>query len=534
MLRCDEPVRQIAEEVFALHRAEGPVDLAALASSHRGMVDNDAVLVADAERLPVAFTATALTQPQTGVVLVIHDITERKAFEEKLTYLAFHDPLTYLPNRRLFEDRLDHALARAERNPTRHALLMIDLDRFKLVNDSYGHPAGDTLLISVADQLRRSLRREDTCARIGGDEFAILLEDIPGMEYAVEVAQRILSSLQRGSTVDGHEVFISASIGIATSDQAPTRDELIAAADSAAYLAKDAGKGQYQLFSPDTAADPRARLELERSLRHALEHGEFEVYYQPLVETATGEAVGAEALVRWNSPDGLVAPYRFIPLAEETGLIVPLGAWVLEEACRQAQEWTLARPELPPIEIAVNLSAHQLGRPTIVEEVDAVLRRTGLAPEQLCLEITETVIMRDAEAAIATLRRLKEIGVQLAIDDFGTGYSSLSYLKQFPVDVVKVDRTFLAGLGDNAVDTEIVTAVIRLAAACGITAVAEGVETEEHRSLLEDMGCPLIQGYLFSRPVQAPDFARFWVKHTSPLVPQPRPASLDASPTTIA
>jgi len=523
LIRCDEPLGRPAADVLTLTRDSGPVDLAGLAGSRTGLADNDATLVAGrGERVPVAFTATPLTTAKTGAVLVLHEITERKAFEEKLTYLAFHDPLTHLPNRRLFEDRLDHALARAARLPTRHALLMIDLDRFKLVNDSYGHPVGDSLLIKVAAQLRRTLRREDTCARIGGDEFAILLEDIRDVAYAVDVAQRVLATLAEGSIVGGHEVFVSASIGIATTDQASTRDELIAAADTAAYLAKEGGKGQHQVFTPEIAANPRARLELERALRRALEHGELEVYYQPLVDTVTREAIGAEALVRWNSPDGLVEPARFIPLAEETGLIVPLGAWVLEEACRQAHEWTQARPELPPIEMGVNLSAHQLSRATFVDEVDAVLRRTGLRPEQLCLEITETVVMRDIKASIATLQRLKELGVQLAIDDFGTGYSSLSYLKQFPVDVVKIDRAFLAGLGESAVDTEIVTAVIRLTAACGMTAVAEGVETEENRLLLEEMGCPMIQGYLISRPVQASAFADFWHENTSPLIPVQR------------
>ena len=524
LARCDDLVGQVATEVFGLVGGDGfPIDLTALAASCRGLRDSDATLVAaDSARVPVALTTTVLPEPQTGVVLVVHDITERKAFEEKLTYLAFHDPLTYLPNRRLFEDRLDHALLRAERHSSRHALLMIDLDRFKLVNDSYGHPTGDSLLVQVAGLLRRSLRREDTCARLGGDEFAVLLEDIDGVQQAVEVAERILGALADGCIVNGHEVFVGASIGIATSDQAGVRDDLIAAADTAAYAAKTAGKGRYVVFAPDAATSPRARLELETSLRRALEKGEFLLHYQPLVDTTTGEPVAAEALVRWNSAEGLVAPYRFIPLAEETGLIVPLGAWVLEEACRQAQEWTLGHPDLPPLEISVNLSAHQLARPTIVTEIDAVLQRVGLRPEQLCLEITETVIMRDAEAAITTLRQLKQLGVQVAIDDFGTGYSSLSYLKQFPVDVVKVDRLFLAGLGENPVDSEIVAAVVRLATACGITAVAEGVETEDQRARLDELGCPLIQGFLISKPLPADDFAAYWTDHAPRLVPTPR------------
>jgi diguanylate cyclase (GGDEF)-like protein/PAS domain S-box-containing protein len=527
----DDLIDQVAENLFGLERGLGEVNLTALAASHSGLRDSDAVLVSDTARTPVSFTATGLPEPQTGVVLVIHDITERKAFEEKLTYLAFHDPLTYLPNRRLFEDRLDHALLRAERQETtRHALLMVDLDRFKLVNDSYGHPAGDSLLVQVAGVLRRALRREDTCARLGGDEFAILLEDVVDMQDAIDVAQRILEALGDGCVVNGQELFVSASIGIATSDQAGTREELVAAADAAAYLAKAAGKGRYQVFAPNASENPRARLELEGSLRRALENGEFELYYQPLVDTSTSEAVGAEALVRWNSPDGLVAPFKFIPLAEETGLIVPLGAWVMEEACRQAQAWTLAHPDQPPLEISVNLSAHQLSRPNIVGEVDDILQRTGLRPEQLCLEITETVIMRDAEAAITSLRQLKRLGLQLAIDDFGTGYSSLSYLKQFPVDVVKVDRTFIAGLGDTAVDSEIVAAVIRLAAACGITAVAEGVETEEQRAMLDELGCPLIQGYLISKPMPAADFAAYWAAEAPLLRLQ---VSVEDQPTSI-
>jgi diguanylate cyclase (GGDEF)-like protein/PAS domain S-box-containing protein len=520
LIGYDDLIGRVAEKLFALERGLGKVDLTELAASHSGLRDSDALLVAGDVRTPVSFTATGLTEPQTGVVLVIHDITERKAFEEKLTYLAFHDPLTYLPNRRLFEDRLDHALLRAERQETtQHALLMVDLDRFKLVNDSYGHPAGDSLLVQVAGVLRRALRREDTCARLGGDEFAILLEDVVDVQDAIAVAQRILESLGDGCVINGHELFVSASIGIATSDQAGTREELVAAADAAAYMAKAAGKGRFQVFAPEAAENPRARLELEGSLRRALDNGEFELYFQPLVDTSTSEAVGAEALVRWNTADGMVTPNTFIPLAEETGLIVPLGAWVMEEACRQAQVWTLAHPDLPPLEISVNLSAHQLSRPNIVGEVDDILQRTGLQPEQLCLEITETVIMRDAEAAITSLRQLKRLGLQLAIDDFGTGYSSLSYLKQFPVDVVKVDRSFIAGLGETAVDSEIVAAVIRLAAACGITAVAEGVETEHQRAMLDELGCPLIQGYLISTPLPADDFAAYWASEAPLLRP---------------
>jgi diguanylate cyclase (GGDEF)-like protein/PAS domain S-box-containing protein len=503
-------VGRLAAEVFTVERAHGRLDLAALAGSHSGARDDDATLVVDGERVPVAFTAAGLPAPQSGVVVVFHDITERKALEDKLTHLAFHDPLTDLPNRRLFDDRLDHALALAQRHGGVHALLIIDLDRFKLVNDSYGHPAGDKLLAQVGGLLRSVLRPGDTCARLGGDEFAILIEDIEDITQATAVAQRVLDELAGGCVVNGHEVFVSASVGVATSDQAPTRDALLAAADAAGYAAKAAGRGRYQLFSPSTTDDPRAELELAASLRNALEHGEFELYFQAQVDTTTGETVGAEALARWDCGGEVLSPLKFIPLAEETGLIVPLGSWVLEEACRQGQAWTVAHPERPPLKISANISAQQLNRPTFVEEVADILRRTGLNPQQLCLEITETVIMSTAESMIELLDELRALGLQVAIDDFGTGYSSLSYLKRLPVDVVKIDRTFTWGLGDNAIDSEIVASVIRLAAACGITAVAEGVETPRQRQALENLGCPLIQGFLIAEPLSAADFETLW------------------------
>jgi diguanylate cyclase (GGDEF)-like protein len=464
----------------------------------------------------VALTAAGLPAPHTGVVLVLHDITERKAFEDKLSYLAFHDPLTDLPNRRLFQDRVEHALVRAQRHHTRHALLMFDLDRFKLVNDSYGHPIGDDLLVHVASLLRRSLRPEDTCARLGGDEFAILIEDIQDTQHAIATAERILAAVAEGVVIGGHEVFVSASIGIATTDQADTREALVAAADRATYAAKAAGKGTYRVFAPASAEDPRARLELETALRRALDEGEFELHYQPVVDTVSGAIVGAEALVRWNSADGVVTPLRFIPVAEETGPIVPLGSWVLEEACRQTREWTAAHPALEPLKVNVNLSAVQFSRPTIAGEVADVLRRTGLPPGQLCLEITETGVMSDTDLTTSTLQELRELGVGVAIDDFGTGYSSLSYLQRFPVDIVKIDQAFTAGLGKNQVDSEIVAAVVRLAAACGITVVAEGVETVEQRRALAELGCPLIQGYLIAKPLKAHDFADRWLAQTSP------------------
>jgi diguanylate cyclase (GGDEF)-like protein/PAS domain S-box-containing protein len=510
-----ELVGQVAESVFSIERAGGALRLTELSGADQSVRDDDAVLRVADKRIPVALTAAGLPAPHTGVVLVLHDITERKAFEEKLSYLAFHDPLSDLPNRRLFQDRVEHALVRLRRHKARHALLMFDLDRFKLINDSYGHPVGDDLLVHVASLLRRNLRPEDTCARLGGDEFAIFMEDISDAQQAVAVAERILADVAAGSVIGGHEVFVTASIGIATTDNADTLEALVAAADSAMYAAKAAGKGSLRLFAPATAEDPRARLELEAALRRALDDGEFELYYQPVVDTVTNETVGAEALVRWNSASGIVMPLNFIRVAEETGLIVRLDAWVLEEACRQTREWTVAHPERTPLKVNVNLSALQFSRSSLVAEVADVLRRTELPPHQLCLEITETGMMADTELTITTLRDLKALGLGVAIDDFGTGYSSLSYLKRFPVDIVKIDRAFTAGLGQNQVDSEILAAVVRLAAACEIAVVAEGVETVEQRRALAELGCPLIQGYLIAKPQPASRFADGWLAQPS-------------------
>ncbi|GAC1381868.1 MAG: hypothetical protein NVSMB48_10780 [Marmoricola sp.] len=513
----DHVVGRSAREILSIEQTTGSLDLSSWAEVAGTLRDDDALLLAGGAATPIALTVSALPPPQTGVVVVLHDITERKQLEGRLTYLAFHDPLTDLPNRRLFEDRLDHALARAGRTGTLHALLMVDLDRFKFVNDSYGHPAGDALLIEIATLLRRAARSADTCARIGGDEFALILEDIRSIHEATGVADRILDSLAEGCVIDGTHIFISASIGIATSDQAETRDALVAAADVAAYDAKAAGKGRWHLHSPGTADNPRTRLEMETALRHALDNDEFELYYQPQVDTRTGTLVGAEALIRWNSAKGLVRPYDFIPLAEETGLIVPMGAWVVKAACAQAQAWTIEHPERAPLKVSVNLSPQQLKRPKIVSEIADALHSSQLRPEQLCLEITETVAMDDTDVTIATLTELRGLGVQVAVDDFGTGYSSLAYLKRFPLDIVKIDQTFTAGLGEDAVDSEIVAAVIRLAAARGISVIAEGVETSHQRHLLEELGCPLIQGYLIAQPLDADDFAAFWDSEARPL-----------------
>ncbi|HET8632047.1 MAG TPA: EAL domain-containing protein [Thermomicrobiales bacterium] len=456
----------------------------------------------------------------TGIVINSRDITERKALVEHLTHQAFHDPLTGLPNRALFLDRLGHAVSRAERGQATVAVLLLDLDRFKVINDSLGHEAGDRLLTAVAERLRACLRPGDTVARLGGDEFTILLEDLPDAERPRLVAERILERLREPLILDGREVVVTTSVGIALS--APGQDQpenLLRNADIAMYRAKAEGKAGYQVFDPSMTAHALERLDLEHALWRAITRGEFRVQYQPIVRLDTGRVVGAEALVRWERPGrGLVPPGEFIPLAEETGLIVPLGRWVLREACRQAREWHEAHPHHPPLAMSVNLSARQLRQPGLVDDIAAALRETGLAPQYLQLEITEHVVMGNAPAMVSRLRRLKDLGVRLAIDDFGTGYSSLSYLKRFPVDTLKIDKAFVGDLGAAAggEDAAIVQAVLSLAHTLGLAVTAEGAETAEALGRLRALGCDLAQGYQIARPLSPADFAAFLAERAAP------------------
>jgi diguanylate cyclase (GGDEF)-like protein len=439
-----------------------------------------------------------------GVVLNARDISERKQAEDQLAYQAFHDPLTDLPNRALFMDRLEQALERSSRRQEITAVLFLDLDRFKVVNDSLGHEAGDQLLVVAGRRLLACLRPGDTAARLGGDEFTLLLEGVADEVEAVRVAERVAAEFEPAIDVGGRSVFVTTSIGIALSKPSHQRPaDLLREADIAMYQAKARGKASYALFDAEMGSSALRRLELETDLRRAIDREQLRVEYQPVIDLVEGKVVAMEALVRWQHPErGFVPPVEFISLAEETGLILPLGRWVLEQACRQARIWHEQHGADTP-SVSVNLSAKQFQHPDILEDVARTLRAAGLPASILTLEITETVVMEDAESNSATLRSFKELGVKLAIDDFGSGYSSLGYLKRFPVDMLKIDRTFVGGLGRDPEDTAIVEAVISLSHTLGMRVTAEGVETSQQLSQLQVLGCDLGQGYYFSASTAA-------------------------------
>jgi diguanylate cyclase (GGDEF)-like protein/PAS domain S-box-containing protein len=452
-----------------------------------------------------------------GVVVNYRDVTERKTFVERLRHQAFHDPLTGLPNRALFMDRLGQALIRTERRTTSVAVLFLDLDNFKLVNDSLGHDVGDKLLVSVAERLQGCVRAEDTAARFGGDEFTILLEDVTDANDAVRVAGLITRALETSFLLEGREVFVNTSIGIAMGTSAGERPtDLLRNADVALYRAKARGKATYEVFDLAMNMQALERLDLEADLRRAIERGELVVHYQPQLQLQTGRIAGWEALVRWMHPErGVIPPAMFLSMAEETGLITQIGSLVLEEACRQAKEWQERHPTADAsLKMSVNISARQLQSPDeLVREVVRVLEETGLAPAILLLEITESMIMEDAAYNVDVLERLKNLGVGVAVDDFGTGYSNLAYLKRFPMDMLKVDKSFVDGLGENPEDTAIVEAVISLARALNLRTVAEGIETTEQLDRLRTLGCELGQGYYFSEPLPAHEASALLLDH---------------------
>ncbi len=426
---------------------------------------------------------------------------------------AFRDSLTRLPNRALFQDRVSHALARAERRPGALAVLFIDLDGFKDVNDSLGHGIGDQLLCLVAERLRGCMRPADTAARLGGDEFAVLLEDIKSPDDAAKVADRVLGALASPFVVAGRDTMVGASIGIALNSRLDDTDSLLRSADVAMYSVKSSGRARYDFYATEMLATVVERVEVGQQLRRATDKGEFALFYQPMVEMATGQVRGVEALLRWNHPTrGLLAPGDFLDVAEETGTIVAIGDWVLRSACEQVRAWNQQRPH-SPLRVSVNLSPTQVLQPGIVNLVAEALTASGLDPALLVLELTEAVMVQDTELAATRLRQLKELGVYLAIDDFGTGYSSLSYLRRLPFDIIKIDKGFIDGVTGGATESALTSAILNLAATLELATVAEGVEEASQAEVLRQLGCRFAQGYLFSPPLPVGEIDAF-LAHT--------------------
>jgi diguanylate cyclase (GGDEF)-like protein len=428
--------------------------------------------------------------------------TQRAAQEQRIRHQAYHDALTGLPNRARFTERLDEALRRAKRAHWQLALLFVDLDQFKRVNDSLGHDAGDRLLRVIAERIRRSIREADMLFRMGGDEFTVLLEDVQGPQEAAAVAQRMSEAINEPLLLQHHELSISASVGIALYPRDEVGAErLVKSADTAMYRAKELGRNRHAFFTPEMNERVEQQMVMEAALRRALKKGEFEVYYQPRVSAASGRAMGAEALLRWHHPQqGLIEPTQFVPLLEESGLIVPVGAWVLSQACRQAKQWADAGA---PMHISVNLSSRQFRADSLVDSVARALAASGLNPAMLELELTESLLIENVDHAMQVMQRLKALGVALSIDDFGTGYSSLGYLKCFPIDCLKIDRSFVRDLATSPKDAAIVDAIAALARSLGIGLVAEGVEDAEQAAYLRTRHCTELQGFLYSRPVPA-------------------------------
>jgi diguanylate cyclase (GGDEF)-like protein/PAS domain S-box-containing protein len=440
---------------------------------------------------------------------VLADALERHQTEDRIRHRSLHDPLTGLPNRVLFLDRLEHALARLERRSALAAILFLDLDRFKLINDSLGHQVGDELLAAAAPRLKDAVRASDTVARFGGDEFGILVEDIGDERAAIAMAERIAAVFTKPFLLAGTEHFVTTSIGIALAHGGERPEELIRDADSAMYRAKQSGRARYELY--DEAMRDRAigRLRVENDLRRALERSELRLDYQPVVSLETGAIVSVEALARWDHPQrGAIDPGEFISVAEEAGLIEPIGRWVLEQACRDAVGWHRAWPDAAPLSVSVNLSAVQFSKRTLPETVASVLRTTAIDPACLSLEVTEGVILRDLDAVTDALRELKALGIRLVLDDFGTGYASLAMVTGLPIDVLKIDRSFVEGVGTEAGDTAITEAVVAMSRALSLDVVAEGVETAAQAAKLALLGCACAQGFHFSRAVAAEGITR--------------------------
>jgi diguanylate cyclase (GGDEF)-like protein/PAS domain S-box-containing protein len=452
-----------------------------------------------------------------GIQGIARDVTERKWAENQMRHNALHDALTGLPNRALFLNHLEISIERRKRrrSASRFAVLFLDIDRFKVINDGLGHLVGDKLLVEVADRLKNCLRADDVVARFGGDEFTVLLSEINSLDYVEEIAERILAEISRPFAIEEHEIFTSTSIGIALSEDVYKKpEELLRDADTAMYRAKNAGKARYQIFDQTMHVRAANLLKTETSLRRALEREEFEIHYQPIVRLRDRRITGFESLLRWRHPErGLIPPAEFIPLAEENGFIIPIGQWVLRESCRQIKHWHEEIEGAENICISVNLSVKQLARHGLIKNVSHILNETKIEPRCLNLEITESAIMENSEAAKKLLRRLKDLGVWLTTDDFGTGYSSLSYLHRFPIDCLKIDRSFVWGMTSQNHNLEIVKTILTLAQTLNMDVVAEGVENEAQIEPLKRFGCEYAQGYLFSKPLVAADAEKLLKKH---------------------
>ena len=479
------------------------------AGQARGMSDRDAY--SDERRFlrpdgSVVWTLLHVTRVRgdSGVpeyyLCQLEDITERKQMEEELSHQALHDSLTGLANRALLGDRLTQSLAGMRQRGTQLGVIFLDIDDFKLVNDSLGHSAGDELLSLVAARLTGIIRHSDTIARFGGDEFVVVC-DGTSLGEIKQTAQRILDAVREPYSIGNRDMSVTASVGIAVADRDSTPESLLRDSDSAMYLAKSRGRDRVGLFDEVVRAKSEARLDTLSALRLALEHGELSVNYQPVIDVASGAMVSAEALLRWDHAErGPISPAEFIPLAEESGLIVPLGAWVLKQACTELFEWQRTAPEMS---VAVNLSVQQVLAPDVVDRVAEVVKSTGVAPSSLCLELTETIFMGDVDYFQKTLAAFKDLGVQLSLDDFGTGYSSLSYLSRFPFDIVKIDRAFVHGLGISPEDTALVAAILSMAEALNLSVTAEGIEDEHQLAALRELHCDRVQGYYLARPMPA-------------------------------
>jgi diguanylate cyclase (GGDEF)-like protein/PAS domain S-box-containing protein len=513
MLGCDEQIAKLPEEWFNRVHPDDVESLKSAIAAHRdGLTPHFEIehrmLHRNGRYRWMLSRGTAVRDADgktTRMAGSQTDITARKEAEDRLLRDALQDGLTGLPNRLLFTDRLERSLTRIERDQFhKFAVLFLDIDRFKGINDSLGHGVGDQLLMAFAGRLMACLRPSDTVARLGGDEFTVLLEDPYEPDDAAGVASRILDALKKPFNLGSQEVFVTVSIGIALSATGYSRpQDVLRDADTAMYRAKASGKARYQVFDSDMHLGAVKLLQIENDLRRAIDRAEFELYYQPIVGIENCAVRGFEALIRWRHPErGLVSPADFIPVAEETGMIVPIGRWVLQEACRQAAVWQTTFPD-QPMYMSVNISGRQFSQPDLIDQVTSALRQSKLKPANLILEITESVVMQNPEVTITMLRRLKDLGIQLNIDDFGTGYSSLSYLQRFPVDTIKIDRSFVTQMSESTENAEIVRTIVALAHNLNMKVTAEGIETPEQLAKLQELHCENGQGYLLSRPLSA-------------------------------